>query len=116
MATNHPMVVHCIEDHGGEIQPVLSWTLLAHWTPMDRQIQESSNIIEESRKEGSCLNLKSVWAGAKIPGLQVQLPKGVAATPLGRERRKEQESKYDSALDTDTDMEIGIKRLRENAD
>ena len=51
-------------------------------TPMDRQVQESMNIIEESRKPGSCLNLKSEWAGSKIPGLQVKVPKG-----KGKDRR-----------------------------
>ena len=78
-ALNHPLVIHCIEDHGGEIQPILMRTLSAHLTPMERKIEEPMNIMEESRKQGSCLNLKSEWAGAKILGLQVKVPKGVAA-------------------------------------
>ena len=53
-------------------------TLSANMTPMDRQIQESLNIIQETKKEGSCLNQKSEWAGAKIPDLEVRVPKGVA--------------------------------------
>ena len=44
---------------------------------MDRQVQESLNIIEETRKDGQCLNMKSKWTGAKIPGLQVNLPKWI---------------------------------------
>ena len=59
MAASHPLVIHCLEEHEGEIQPVLWRTLSAHLTPMDRQVQESMNIIEESRISGSCLNLKS---------------------------------------------------------
>ena len=80
---------------------------------MEKYNQESTNIIEESRKEGSCLNLKSEWARAKILGLQVRLPKGVAATPTGKERR-EQETKEESELDTDmsTSTEMGTKRPR----
>ena len=74
----HPMVIHCIEEHGGDVQPILMRTLLTHLTAMDRQVQESLNILEEARRDGQCLNLKSEWAGAEIPGLQVNLPKGIA--------------------------------------
>ena len=59
----HPLVIHSIEEHGGTTQPILMRTLSAHLTPMDRQIQESMNIILETRKEGSCLNQKSEWPG-----------------------------------------------------
>ena len=74
----HPFVMHCVEEHGGQIQPVLMRNLSTHLTPMDRQVQESLNIIREARKPGQCLNLKSEWAGAKIPGLEVSVPKGVS--------------------------------------
>ena len=37
---------------------------------MDRQIQKSLNIVQETRKEGSCLSQKNEWAGAKIPDLE----------------------------------------------
>ena len=74
----HPMVVHAAEEHEGEVQPVLMRILSSHLTPMDRQIQESLNIIEESRIPGNCMNLKSEWAGAKIPVLAMHLPKGLA--------------------------------------
>ena len=77
MAT-HPMIIHSLEEHGGEAQPVLMRTLYSHLTAMDRQVQEYLNILQEARKQGQCLNLKSEWAGPKIPGLQVSLPKGVA--------------------------------------
>ena len=60
---------------------------------MERQIQESMNIIEESREEGTCLNLKSEWTGTKIPGLQVKVPKGVSSSkervPEGKEGQTE---------------------------
>lgn len=65
----HPMVIHMIEEHRGEIQPALMRSLTAHLMAMNRQIQESLNIIEETKKVGLCLNLRSEWAGAKIPGL-----------------------------------------------
>ena len=35
---SHPLVIHCVEEHGGEIQPILMRKLSAHLTPMDRQI------------------------------------------------------------------------------
>ena len=53
---SHPLVIHCVEEHGGNIQPILMRNLSAHITSMDRQIQESLNIVQEMRKEGSCLN------------------------------------------------------------
>ena len=58
----HPLVIHSIEEHEGITQPILMRTLSAHLTPMDRQIQESLNIILETKKEGNCLNQKSEWA------------------------------------------------------
>ena len=67
-----------MEEHEGITQPILRRTLSAHLTPMDRQIQESMNIILDTRKEGCCLNQKSEWAGVKIPDLEVRVPKGVA--------------------------------------
>lgn len=83
----HPIVMHCLEEHGGEAQPVLMRALYSHLTAMDRQVQEYLNILQEARKQGQCLNLKSEWAGLKIPGLQVSLPKGVAREG-GRQKEK----------------------------
>ena len=67
-----------MEEHEGSTQPILMRTLSAHITPIDRQIQESLNIILEVRKEGNCLNQKNEWAGTKIPDLEVKIPRGVA--------------------------------------
>ena len=90
------MVIHMIEEPGGETQPVLMRSLSAHLMAMDRKVEESHNIIEETRKPGQCLNIKSEWAGSKIPGLQVHLPKGVSGKEPGKasdqaEPRSEQE-------------------------
>ena len=82
----HPLVIHNIEEHGGETQEILMRTLTTHLSAMERQVQESLNIIQESKKPGNCLNVKSEWAGSKIPGLQVHLPKGTAATRQEKER------------------------------
>ena len=111
----HPLVIHSVEEHQGQVQPVLMRTLSAHLTAMDRQIQESLNIIEESRKPGNCMNLKSEWAGAKIPGLAMHLPKGLA---------KDKTLAKDSGGATDQETEEtekedqtgigGQKRIRQN--
>ena len=45
-------------------------------TPMDRQVKKSLNIIKASKTKEECLNLKSDWGGSKLPGLQVNNPKG----------------------------------------
>ena len=55
----HPLVIHSIEEHEGITQPILMRTLSAHLTPMDRQIQESINIIEASKHPDEYLNLES---------------------------------------------------------
>merc|ERR1711867_390797 len=85
-------------------------TLSAHLTQMDRQVQESLNIIQEIRKFGHCLNQKSEWAGSKIPDLDVRIPKGVA-----REKKTTiTELDKEEEMDIDyPDQEIGEKRLRE---
>ena len=57
----HPLVIHNVEEHGGETQPVLMRSLSAHLMTMDRQVKESLNIIQETRKAGQCLNVKSEW-------------------------------------------------------
>ena len=80
---------------------------------MDRQIQESLNIILEVRKEGNCLNQKNEWAGIKIPDLEVKIPKGVA-----RLRRKagdeENTAEKDQDLTTEGSQGIeGDKRVRQ---
>ena len=49
-----------------------------HLTPLDRQTQESINILEGEKKPGESLNIKTEWGGAKIPGILVTQPKGVA--------------------------------------
>ena len=64
------------------------------------------NIIEESRKPGSCLNLKSEWAGDKIPGLQVRVPKGTA-----RDRKNQEMDGKDAIEPLGTDA--GTKRIRD---
>ena len=74
----HPIVIHCQKQHGGVVQPILMRTLSAHISPMDRQVQESLNILQEIRTSGHCLSQKNEWAGSKIADLEVRIPKGVA--------------------------------------
>ena len=54
--------------------------LSTHYTPMERQVREAVNIGESSKNGKECLNLKSEWGMAKIPGLKVWSPKGLART------------------------------------
>ena len=48
----HPLVIHMVEEHGEEVQPILMRCLSAHLTAMDRQVQISLNIVQETRKQG----------------------------------------------------------------
>ena len=119
----HPIVIHAVEEHGGIVQPVLMRVLSSHLTSMDRQIQESLNILEEARKPGQCMNLKSEWAGAKIPGLAVNLPKGLAkdrATSASQETGENtQETTGEAAQETEIPWNKspvghgGSKRIRQ---
>ena len=84
--------------------------LSTHLTPMDRQITESLNIILEARKPGNCLNLKSEWAGAKIPGLQVSTPKGVSRGRKQEEVEEETQPQQEILAEAG---EGGAKRIRD---
>ena len=43
---------------------------------LERQIMESVLIEEVASNAEECLNMKSEWAGSKLPGLAVTRPKG----------------------------------------
>ena len=89
--------------------------LSSHLTPMDRQIQESLNIIEESRKPGNCMNLKSEGAGAKIPGLAMHLPKGLAKDKtLAKETGGATDQETEEIGKEDQTGIGGQKRIRQN--
>ena len=53
--------------------------LSRHLKALERQVQESVVIEKEAEIEKECLNLKSEWAGSKIPGLRVFNPKGLGS-------------------------------------
>ena len=103
-----------MEEHDGDIQPILMRTLSAHLTPMDRQVQESLNIIEETKKEGHFLSLRSEWAGAKIPGLQVQSPKGITKDKRANPMENEEGGNQDKAQGQEEELAEsgGVKRIR----
>ena len=73
------MVIHFCEDHNGRKQEVLFRVITSHLTALDRQTSESVNIISSGKNPGENLNNKSEWGGAKIPGLLVSTPKGIAS-------------------------------------
>ena len=66
-----------MEEHSGQVKEILMRTLSSHITALDRQIQESVNILEGCKVEGQCLNLRNEWGGAKVPRLEVRTPKEV---------------------------------------
>ena len=71
---------------------------------MERQIKESVLIERTSEVRAQCLNLKSEWAGSKIPGLSVSNPKGVI-------HKTGEEGKDDSAATFNDALRRGCKRL-----
>ena len=64
---------------------VLMRVLGHHIKALERQVHESVLIEKLAEKEEECLNLKSEWAGTKIPGLRVSNPKGLIVKVDSRE-------------------------------
>ena len=64
------MVPHFWEEHGGQEQRIMMRVLSRHIKALERQVQESVLIEKLAEEEKECLNLKSEWAGTKIPGLK----------------------------------------------
>ena len=84
------MVQHFWEEHGGRYQEVIMRVLSRHIKALERQVHESVLIEKESGEEKVCLNLKSEWAGSKIPGLRVFNPKGLGSNKVGGEVEEEE--------------------------
>ena len=74
--------------------------LSGHLTPLERQTTESVNIVEAEKKPKEALNKKTEWGGAKIPGILVTQPKGVA---------KQQKEITDTEENTDEVIKINIE-------
>ena len=81
------------EEHQGQSQETLFRQVSKHQTALERQVMESIRIEEVSAKEEESLNLKSEWAGSKLPNLQVSRPKGTS----GQQERREGAKRYRTA-------------------
>ena len=84
--------------------------LSVHLTPLDRQILESSNIIDSMRTDEECLNNKNEWGGSKIPSMKVFTPKGVGGTP--RDNKQEDPEQIEARIKLQEAVRRGIKRLQ----
>ena len=81
-----------------------------HIKALERQIQESVMIEKLAQEEKECLNLKSEWAGSKIPGLRVNNPKGLGSNNVGREIEEDGDIKEGRTLYREA-LRRGSKRL-----
>ena len=109
---DHPMVTHFWEEHGGREQEVLMRVLSRHLKALERQVIESVLIEKLAGNDKECLNLKSEWAGSKIPGLKVSNPRGLSCNKEGGE-----EEDQDNVLAQEIFREAvrrGSKRLKYN--
>ena len=97
---DHPLVQHFWEEQGGQEQVLIMRVLSRHIDALDRQVQESVMIEKMAEVSKECLNLKSEWAGSKIPGLRVSNPKGLVSNKEGGEEEN-------------LDLEEGIQQFRE---
>ena len=90
--------------------------LSSHLTPLERQVQESSNITKAMKVPEECLNRKSEWGGTKIPGIVISTPKGVVTESFGKENqekgRKGAEEEINAARKLKEAIKQGRKRLR----
>ena len=55
-----------------------------HLTLLERQVQESCNIIKAMQKQEECLNRNSEWEEAKLPGISVLAPREVVQEDFGK--------------------------------
>ena len=90
----HPMVGHFWEEHNGRKQDTLMRIVSTQLTALERQVQESCNIHRAISKQEECLNRKSEWGGAKLPGISVLTPKGVVKEVF----REEEEHKMEEEV------------------
>ena len=84
--------------------------LSRHLKALERQVRESVLIEKEAEIEKECLNLKSEWAGSKIPGLRVFNPKGLGSTKLGGEVEEDEDVVEGRKLFSEA-LRRGSKRL-----
>ena len=73
----HPLVIHFWTEHGGKRQDIIIRMTSRHNTAVDRQVTESIKIESRMNRQEELLNLKSEWAGSKLPGLTVKALVGV---------------------------------------
>ena len=83
--------------------------LSQHLTPLDRQLQESLNIVRASANPQENLNQKSEWGGSKIPGILVRTPKGTSKVRPARTPEVEEIQGLVAGTDS---LERGNKRIR----
>ena len=86
--------------------------LSRHLKALERQVVESVLIEKLAGNHKECLNLKSEWAGSKIPGLKVSNPRGLSCNKEGGE-----EEDQDNVLAQEIFREAvrrGSKRLKYN--
>ena len=74
---DHPMVQHLWKEHHGVEQEIMMRVLSKHIKALERQVNESVLIEGLAENSKEYLNLKSEWAGSKIPGLKGINPKGL---------------------------------------
>ena len=85
------MVQHLWDEHSGQEQEVILRVLSRHIKALDRQVQESVLIEKVSEIGKECLNLKSQWAGSKVPSHRVSSPQGMFSNNQEGEMEDEKE-------------------------
>ena len=76
-----------------------------HKRALERQVLESLRIEEGSLIQEESLNLKSEGASSKLPGMQVQLPKGIRKPERKEEKRVRYEKEKEGTLQEGDNLE-----------
>ena len=90
----HPLTIHFHEEHSGKVQETVFRIISKHYSALERQVMESVVIEEVAARKEECMNLKSEWAGSKLPGLAVTKPTGTSRKAVkeeGDKRAREEE-------------------------
>ena len=90
--------------------------LSGHLTPLDRQTTESINIVEAEKSPEQALNRKTEWGGAKIPGILVTQPKGVAKQTKNATNIEDNKAEFEVKIESNNKNRRGFKRMKYKGD
>ena len=82
-----------------------------HKKALERQVLESIRIEEGNLVQEESLNLKSEWVSSKLPGMQVQSPKGIRKPERKEGKRVRYEKEEEGTLQEGENWQEGTQEV-----